>query len=329
MEKWNEPQAYAVKHKDKKILEASRSGGIFTALSDIILGQNGVIYGSALTDSFEAAHRRAENSEDRDSMRGSKYIQSNMGTMFSKVKQDLQANKMVMFTGTSCQIAGLKAFLEKEYDNLICVDIVCHGVPSPLVWRKYLEWQSERNSGKIVGVDFRNKTKFGWRAHVETLTLKNNLGKMQTVDSNVFSTIFYGHSILRPSCYKCPYKSVRHPGDITIADYWGIERNVPAFDDNKGVSLVLINNDKGNKLFEKVKDDILWHKTEIVTSMQPPFVEPFPAPKNRDEVWNAVKNKKFDYVAKKYGGWGLSNKIKRFSSRIKRKINKILKHEHK
>lgn len=214
---WKQPKVYAVQHKSETVRAASKSGGIFTAVSDWILTQNGIVYGCALHERFRAVHIRALNAEDRDRMRGSKYIQSKLGDTYENVKNDLIDGRVVLFTGTSCQVAGLKQYLGKEYENLLCVDIVCHGVPSPKVWDEYLRWQEEKNKTKVMKVDFRNKTDFGWRAHKETLTFENG----KNISSKVFTTLFYGHSILRPSCYECPYKSVMHPGDVTIVDYWG------------------------------------------------------------------------------------------------------------
>lgn len=313
------PKVYAVKHKDEAVRAASRSGGIFTALSDFILSENGIVYGCVLNEKFEAEHIRAENENDRNRMRGSKYIQSNLGNTFKQVENDLQDGKKVLFSGTSCQIAGLKKFLEKEYKNLFCVDIVCHGVPSPLVWKKYLAWQEEKQHGKVIGVDFRNKKDFGWSAHVETLTIQKADGSKFSVNSEVFKNLFYGHKMLRPCCYKCPYKDIIHPADITIADYWGIDKACPGFNDNKGVSLVLLNNDRGKMWFEKFTDCIEYKLCRIEDSMQPPLKKPFPMPHDRENFWKVFKEKSFDSIVKKYGT--ISPMI-RFKKKIKRFLKK-------
>ena len=143
---WDIPKTYAVKHIDSNVVEASRSGGIFTAISDYILENNGVVYGCVLTEDLKVIHARAENSLVRDKMRGSKYVQSHLGSIFKDVKNDLNMNKKVLFSGTSCQIKGLRNFLNGTNDkNLICVDIVCHGVPSPLIWKKYIEWHEKKS----------------------------------------------------------------------------------------------------------------------------------------------------------------------------------------
>lgn len=313
---WEKPKVYAVRHKDLGVVSASRSGGIFTAVSDYVLKNNGVIYGCVIIENFCAAHIRTNDINDRNRMRGSKYIQSKLGDTFKWVKKDLESGYNVLFSGTSCQIAGLKKYLGREYKNLFCVDIVCHGVPSSKVWKVYLQWQEERRQSKIINVDFRDKKRFGWRNHIETLYFQN--GKF--ISSDIFRTLFYSHQILRPSCYECPYKTVLHPGDITIADYWGIEKAAPEFDDNKGVSLVLINNDVGEAIFREVNKDLLWKKTRIEDSMQPPLKAPFPKPTNREEFWEDFLNKSFNYIIKKYTNYGWINKFKSLSGRIKKKL---------
>lgn len=317
---WQRPKVYAVKHKDENIRAASRSGGIFTAISDLVL-DGGVVYGCVLTSDFQAVHIRAEDKVGRDLMRGSKYIQSKLGETYKNVRADLDSGRNVLFTGTSCQVAGLKGFLGKEYNNLLCVDIVCHGVPSPVIWEAYLRWQEKKAGAKVVGVDFRNKKDFGWRAHMETLTMDSG----KRVSSGVFKELFYGHNVLRPSCYECPFKSVMHPGDITIADYWGIEKAAPEFDDNKGVSLVLVNDDRCAEIFEAIKDKMVWKQTRIEDSMQPPLKAPFPRPKNRDQFWADFRSRDFGYIARKYGGEGFLNKAKGSARKIKRKVGQLVK----
>lgn len=316
MMNWKMPKVFAVLHRDETVRAASRSGGIFTALSDVVLDQGGTVYGCVLNERFEAVHVRADNKADRDRMRGSKYIQSRMDGTYKNVRQDLVAGRKVLFSGTSCQVAGLKGYLGKQYANLLCVDIVCHGVPSPKVWKTYLTWQQTRRRSKIKQVDFRNKGKFGWRNHIETLCFENG----RTVNSRVFTNLFYGHCILRPCCYECPYKSVIHPGDITIADYWGIEKAAPEFDDDKGVSLVLVNNEKGEEAFCAVKNRIRWKKTRIEDSMQPPLKAPFPAPENREKFWNDFQHRSFGSVAGRYGGFGIWNVVRRGLKKIRRRV---------
>lgn len=283
-------EVYAAKHKDTDIIMASRSGGVFTALSSLFLG-GGVVYGCVLNDNFEAVHICATEECDRDRMRGSKYVQSNLGDSFRKIKSQLEENRKVLFSGTSCQVAGLKCYLGREYTNLLCVDIVCHGVPSPKVWKSYINTYS-----KVIGVEFRNKIDFGWRDHRETIYTEND-----KITSTTWTKLFYGGYAFRPSCYECPYKSINHPGDITIADYWGIESAAPEYDDNKGVSLVLVNSEKGKEYFELCKAFIDYKETRIEDSMQRSFIKPEERPKGREKFWHDFNNKSFSYIARKYG----------------------------
>lgn len=294
------PRVYAVKHKDIQTRMASRSGGIFTALSDEVLRREGAVYGCVLNEHFEAMHVRAVNADERDKMRGSKYIQSNMGDTYRSVKADLIAGRWVLFSGTSCQIAGLQSFLQRKYVNLLCVDLVCYGVPSTLVWREYLSWQEKKNKGKCVKVDFRNKREYGWAAHVETLHIKKKNGKIKAIHSDIFRTLFSKRNILRPCCYQCPYKSIYHPGDITIADYWGIEKAAPGFNDDKGVSLVLVNNEIGSMVFEAIKCEVDWAECEIENSMQTPLQHPHKQPKARMRFWEDFHGRGFAYIVWRY-----------------------------
>lgn len=310
----SEPAVFAVKHKDEGIRAASRSGGIFTALSDAVLSEQGVIYGCVMTDDFRAVHIRADDTEMRNRMRGSKYIQSELGDVFQQVKTDLQQGRKVLFSGTSCQIAGLKSYLTKPYENLICVDIVCHGVPSPLVWQHYLDWQAEQAQSPVKSVDFRNKKDYGWKAHIETLTFENE----KRIDSDVFKNLFYSHRILRPSCHQCPYKSVHHPADITIADYWGIDKAAPDMNDNKGISLVLVNSQLGCGYFERVRSELECRETALEDSLQPPLKAPFPPAADRRRFWDDFRNRPFRYIAKKYGTVS-------YMSKLKKKIRRLLK----
>jgi len=324
MEKYAIPITYAVKHKNEECRINSRSGGIFTALTDYVLNKNGRVYGCIINEKNEVAHIGTDKFEERDKMRGSKYVQSNLGNIFQEVKDDLKQDILVLFSGTSCQIDGLYAFLGKEYNNLICIDIVCHGVPSPKVWKDYVEWQEKRNNGTCINADFRNKKDFGWNSHIETLSIKNN-DNIKNINSRVYTNLFYSHFILRPSCYKCPYKSTIHPGNITIADYWGIDKIEPKFNDNKGVSLILINDKRGKELFEDIEADLLYIKTDINDSLQPPLIGPFPEPSNRDKFWKKYNKSSFEEIARKYGEFGYKWEIKKIFKRIKRKIKKIIK----
>ncbi|MEG2151349.1 MAG: Coenzyme F420 hydrogenase/dehydrogenase, beta subunit C-terminal domain [Bacteroidaceae bacterium] len=267
----HEPLAvYAAKNNNDEIRMASSSGGIFTFLAEQILSESGVVFGARFNDDWEVIHDYTETIEGLTAFRGSKYVQSRIGSTYLQAEQYLKAGRKVMFSGTPCQIAGLRLFLRKEYDNLLCVDLVCHGVPSPKVWRMYLEEIIAREGviGKntvsshplkerktITNIQFRNKST-GWKKFSFALTLSEPLGKeknsvllSETVDKNIFMRGFLRNLYLRPSCYDCPSKCFKSGSDITIGDYWGISTDL---DDDKGVSLVLINTWKGTTLYSKL-----------------------------------------------------------------------------
>ena len=314
-------RVFAVRYKNDEIRAKSQSGGAFMVLTEQFL-KDGVIYGCALDENLEATHIRVTNSADRSNLRRSKYVQSHIGDCYKQIKIDLLSGKKVAFSGTSCQVAGLKNFLQHEYDNLLCIDIICHGVPSPAVWKKYVQWREQTTGRKIKEAQFRNKNKFGWRRHVETLIFEDG----HQIDSMVYVNMTFIHNILRPSCYECPYKSIHFPGDMTIGDYWGIEKAAPELDDNKGTSIVLVNNEKGQMcLNNAINDDVICKETRIEDSIQPPFLGPFNDRTYEIKFWNDFATRDFSYIAKKYGGAGFKNDMKRFLGKVKRKIKRLVK----
>lgn len=285
---------YIVKQKDIKSRMKSRSGGVFAAVSDKVLDAGGIVYGCALDEDFNAYHRRAVTKEERDLFRGSKYVQSDMKDAMKQVLEDLKAGKMVLFSGTPCQVSGMKAICPKNCkDNLLCMDIVCHGVPSPAVWNSYKEYMQKKYHGKITAVDFRNKRNHGWWEHIESVKINGF-----EVDSQIYKNLFYEHNVLRDCCYECPYKSLERKGDITIADAWGIAKAAPEFDDNNGVSLVLVNSEKGQDWLEKALEDCTYEMCDIADYMQEPFVRSFPKPANYDMFWSTYFAKDFDEIIK-------------------------------
>ena len=293
----NGKQAYAVKHKNEAVRAASRSGGVFTALTDAVLDAGGVVYGCALDEHFEAEHRRAATREERNTFRGSKYVQSRMGDAYLQVKADLENGTPVLFSGTPCQVDGLLSFLQAAHvdrTKLITLDILCHGVPSPRVWRDYLQYVS--NGKAVASVDFRDKTRFGWRDSVDTVVLQEG----ETRSSKNYNTLFYGHNTLRESCFVCPYKTTQRTSDITIGDYWGIEKLDASLDDDKGVSLVLLNTERGEALWNSCKGNLLVEEFPLALSLQPVLRGNFPRPVSRNAFWADYARLPFAQVLQKY-----------------------------
>ena len=321
-EMFSKPAVYAVKNRDEERMK-SQSGGMFAALSDVILDRGGIVYGCVFNEKFEAVHVRAAGKEERDVMRKSKYVQSNMLDVMTEILDDLKNGKEVLFSGTSCQVAGVRSFINKNdaslSEKLYCVDLVCHGVPSPLVWKDYLLWERNKAGSEIKNVICRNKLKFGWKPHVVTIDFENG----NSTDSRVFPMLFYSHKLLRPACYKCPYKDVIHPGDVTIGDFWGIENVLPDFRDEKAVSLVLVNDQKGAELFDLCRGILSCKETELnEATLQRPLISPYDVPENREQFWKDYQTHKFDYIAKKYGSRSFGQRVVRKLKRILRRIVK-------
>jgi len=286
--------AYIVKQKDLKSRMKSRSGGIFAAVSDKVLEAGGVVYGCALDEQFNAYHRRATTKEERDLFRGSKYVQSEMKDAMKQALADLKEGRLVLFSGTPCQVAGMKAICPKDCkERLLCMDIVCHGVPSPRVWNDYKAYMQKKYHGKITAVDFRNKRNHGWWEHIESVKIHG-----LEVDSQIYKKLFYEHNILRDCCYECPYKSLNRVGDITIADAWGIAQAAPGFDDNHGVSLVLCNTDMGQKWLELAFLDCDYQPCDIKDYMQEPLMRSFEKPADYEAFWAEYFSKDFASIIK-------------------------------
>ncbi len=246
---------YAAKHCDENIRLASSSGGVFTFIAEKVIDEGGVVFGARFNDQWEVIHDYVETKEKLSCFRGSKYVQSRIGDTYKQVLHFLQSGRKVLFTGTSCQIAGLKLFLRKEYDNLLTTDVICHGVPSPKVWKRYLSEITSADSIQITNIAFRNKQN-GW--HNYFLSVKSGEKELSNIPaySGVYSHLFLADLMLRPSCYSCPAKSGKSCSDITLGDFWGIENVCPELDDDKGCSVVLLYNPRAKYLIGGMN---LWH----------------------------------------------------------------------
>lgn len=220
-------------------------------LAERVLADGGVVFGARFDATWGVVHAYTETTEGLSAFRGSKYVQSRIGASYKEAEKFLREGRRVLFSGTPCQIAGLKRFLGRDYDGLLTVDVVCHGVPSPLVWRKYLEEMiSPEGTGEtpvITDIAFRDK-RAGWKKYGFGIrTSKSELHEPLTV--NVFMQGFLSNLFLRPSCYACPARCGKSGSDLSIGDYWGIGRWMPDFDDDKGVGLVLVNSAEGDRIF--------------------------------------------------------------------------------
>lgn len=321
-ENYAQPIPYGARLKNLDQVMKSRSGGAFVAFSDWVLDKGGVVYGAGYKDHFVVAHKKASSKSERDEFRGSKYVQSNLDGIFRQVRDDLIHGLWVMFSGTPCQVSGLQSFLPPRLKvRLITVDIVCHGVPSPKIWQDYLNYIESKENKIVIGVDFRDKKRFGWKAHKETFTL------VEPLTTTTYSYLFYQHIMQRPSCGECHYCNLRRPSDLTLADFWGWEKTGNHLnDDNKGLSLVLVNTPKGEMAFDSVRDRFYMFEPNLEDCMQSHLRYPT-KPNPHDHQFQIDYEKRgFEYVLTKYGNVGFRYRIRHFLSRVKNWLLIKIKH---
>lgn len=247
------PDCYAAKANDE-VRMTSSSGGIFSVLAEHILDRGGYVCGAAFDEDWSVHHIIVNSKKSLGRLRGSKYVQSNIGTCYKEIKNLLESNKFVLFSGTPCQVAGLYSYLRKKYENLLTVDIFCIGVSSPGVWRKYLSENFDQSD--IVNVNFRDKSKIGWSCTHCTITTRDG----RHLVSDDYTKMFHASIIMRQSCSECRYSKLPRPGDITLGDFWGIDNYDKALNDHKGVSIVLINSDKGKVIYDSLKNNLTQKK---------------------------------------------------------------------
>ena len=296
------PTAYAAVVNDEKLREKSSSGGIFTLLAEETLKTGGVVFGAAFTEDFRAVyHCSIENCADLDKLRGSKYLQSRIGDTYIQVKQVLDTGRQVLFTGTPCQVEGLKAFLRKDYDNLFCMDIICHGVPSPLVWAKYVSLKEQEAGSAVTQISFRHK-RYGWKKFAIMMIFLNAGEYVCWHGDDPFMKVFLQNLCLRPSCYQCKFKKENRVSDITVADFWGIENVRPEMDDGKGTSLVVVHSPKGAAILKEISQRMRIQEADYIAAIQdnPSMVQSVKKPQNRDCFMQEVCKKSFLSLEKKY-----------------------------
>lgn len=320
-------KAYACYNKNKDVRLGSSSGAVFSLLAEYVLNKQGIVYGVAMKDDcYSAEFIAVTNKADLIRLRGSKYLQAKVGSTFNKVKADLQSNKIVLFTGTGCQISGLKLFLGKNYDNLICVDVICHGVPSPALWKKYAQYQEEKMGGKLKKVNFRCKDDswicFGMKEVLGDILQGSEKKIYISKDEDTYMQMFLRDYCLRPSCYECVAKKEKL-SDLSIADFWGIEEVAPEMNDGLGTSLVLIRTDKGKKIFHYISSEMRLKKVSYESGVKRNKAEynSCVKPLQRDTFFEDMRNMSFEQLRKKY-----FTSIKYpFKIRVKMKVKKIIK----
>lgn len=258
----NNPVAYSCINNDEKIRIDSSSGGVFTLIAENIISKGGVVFGAEFNHEYKVEHCFVELKKSLCRLRGSKYVQSSIGNMYKQAKVFLDNGREVLFSGTPCQIEGLLCFLGKPYSNLFTIDVICHGVPSPKVWHKYIEFREKEARSRALKISFRRKDE-GWKRYSVSFLFKNNTEYRQPYYKDLYMAAFLKNICLRPSCYECVFKTLHRKSDITIADFWGIQNLLPEMDDDKGTSLVFVNSESGQLMFKELEGHILHKEVDM------------------------------------------------------------------
>lgn len=295
-----EQRYYAFKNGDEDIRRRSTSGGAFIAIAEWIIENEGVVYGASLSPDNTVCHIRVDSLEEISKLSGSKYLQSAIGDTFKQVKNDLNAGKKVLFSGTPCQIAGLRKCIGRNNSGLYTCDIICHGVSSPLIWEEFIHYKENQLRGKVVAVCFRDKEDYQWSNCKEVIYVQNEeSGTVKKHSADEYAKIFYDHEALRPSCYECRFTNINRPGDITLGDFWGIDKAHPEFYDEIGVSFIICSSEYGAELVEalKCKGDLIPAKLE--ETCQPQLYKPVRKPLTRNWFWKTYGKRGFSEIMKK------------------------------
>lgn len=299
--KTNVLNSYAAINPDQACRMDSSSGGVFSVIAEYVLKQQGIVYGAAMSeDGREVLHIEVTSMDQLYKLRGSKYVQSNVDGNFLKIKKQLENNRLVLFSGTPCQVAGLKKYLSKEYKNLITVDLICHGVASPFLLEKYLRYYEEKCKQKIKSINFRYK-KTTWQDFGILKTDIQGTELFHNQHEDPFMKIYLKNYCLRESCYDCSTKKIRY-SDITLGDFWGIEEIDPKMNDDMGTSAIIVRTEKGASVLAKVKEQLKLQATTYENIIWNNVAENISVkrPGQRDQFYKDLHKLNFDKVIKKY-----------------------------
>lgn len=329
--KWVNFQLYGAFSNDSEVIKKSSSGGLFSLLSKIILDNDGVVYGAKYNEKNLVVHDYITTYDEIDKLRGSKYVQSDMNKSLRKVKQHLKAGLYVLFSGTPCHIAGLKSYLDNDYENLYCIEIVCHGVPSPKVYSDYIKFLENKFKSKIKTINFREKSN-GWEKYSILIQFENGKAIMENAIENTYMKGFLKDLYIRPSCFQCRFKNFSSGSDITLGDLWGVSNIDKNFFNNNGVSIVSINTKKGKQLFDKIPEEsICKNKFNLndVIKYNPCLVKSTPLCKDKDNFFKEYNGNNLNKLVERYTKVPVKtviiHKIYILKTRIKEYIRFILK----
>jgi coenzyme F420-reducing hydrogenase beta subunit len=319
-------KAYALRCDE--FVDRSSSGGIFPALAKAVIDDGGVVFGAVVEPDMTVGHAEAQTLEQVQHMRGSKYVQSDLYSVFSDIREYLEADRKVLFTGTPCQVAGLRKYLGDRYDGLIAVDVACHGVPGPGLWEMYVKALEMKHGARMISAGFRDKSR-GWRHYCFKATFVDKELTVNAVD-DPYMALFMQDMTLRPSCYSCPSRGGRSCSDLTLSDLWSVARTAPDMDDDRGVSGVLVNTAAGQDLLDRIHAGYRKEvPVEAVMSGNGGFAESLHMPEKRAEFFEGLKVAGVDvyrhmtrYVVRKPLPQRIFRRLKSKLSSVKRRIVK-------
>lgn len=292
-----QPEVFAFQNCDKETLYKCASGGAFASLANLVIEHNGTIYGVVYDDDMKVCHAKAESIEDLEKMYSSKYVQSDTKEVFAQAKTDLDNGKTVLFSGTPCQIAGLKSFLRKDYEKLLTVDLVCHGVPSPKVFEMY---KKEYLKQQLQSLNFRDKSR-GWNPYCVSIETKQK--HIDWAYKNSFVKLFLSDLITNSACYTCQFNKLPRAADLSLGDFWGVDKYDQSMNDNKGLSIILVNSEKGQSRFNQIKTQELCKEIplDFVIKNNPNICGSSKPHAKREEFFEDINNgKSLKECVKKY-----------------------------
>lgn len=304
------PDTYAAINENWEVRQDSSSGGVFQLLAEYVLHKKGIVFGAGFDENWEVVHRSVTDIDELKTLRVSKYLQSRIEDTYKKVQQELQAGRLVLFSGTPCQCVALKKYIKRDYENLILVDFICHGVPSPAIWRTYVSCRVGKNT--IQNISFRNKN-LSWERYLLVFFFTNtNKYLGADLNTDIYLRGFLQNLYLRPACHECKFCKKNRPVDITMADFWGVQEEIPEMYDGKGTSLVVIHSDKGRKIFRQISAKKAKVDYDKAVGHNPSMLHPSEPSKHREMFFYYFKQNNVDIcnLIQKYTQPSMKTKIK-------------------
>lgn len=295
--------AYFGFNRSEKIKKKSSSGGLFSAIAESVLSKGGIVYGAMFDENMTCVISNSEAQKGIEKFRGSKYVQAKVGSdTYSEIRKKLHSNQLVLFSGTPCQVAGLKSYLGKDFDNLLTVDFLCHGVPSPLVNQKYVKYLENQRGAKITSLKHRDKYK-SWRIFNFLISYSDGEQSRVFRCEDPYYQLFLRNFSVQDTCFHCQYTKPSRNSDLTLADYWIDVSNKRYFDDDQGMSLILLNSKKGMSVFKEISDGLKYQQIDfdMVKQKYGYLNIPTPKPPMWENFWKDIKAMAFTDIIKKYG----------------------------